>query len=101
MTAGRARPRVGAPTGGYLEAAVAVLEASDRPLTAGEITAEAVRRGLVRPAGKTPEATMTARLYVHVRDDPAPRVVRLAEPGPNRARRGSVRWTLTRPDAVR
>ena len=80
-------------SGGYLEAAVAVLEAAGRPLTSREITDEALRRGLIRPSGKTPEATMTARLYVHVRDDPAPRVVRLAEPGTTRARRGSVRWT--------
>ena len=78
----------------YLEAAVAVLEDVGRPLTSREITAEALRRGLIRPVGKTPEATMTARLYVHVRDASHPRVARLAEPGNSRARRGSVRWTI-------
>ncbi|MBA2450192.1 MAG: winged helix-turn-helix domain-containing protein [Chloroflexi bacterium] len=85
----------------YLDAAVAVLEAIGRPLTAREITDEALRRGLIRPAGKTPEATMTARLYVHARDDPTPRVVRLAEPGPTRARRNSVRWALAEASAPR
>ncbi|MCC6176167.1 MAG: winged helix-turn-helix domain-containing protein [Chloroflexi bacterium] len=79
---------------GYLEAAIAVLATAGRPLTSREITEEALRRGILRPTGKTPHATMTASLYVHVRDDPAPRIVRLAEPGKDRARRGSVRWTL-------
>ena len=78
----------------YLEAAVRVLEDADRPLTSREIIAAALQRGLLQPAGKTPEATLTARLYIHVRDDPSPRVVRLAEPGTQRARRGSVRWTV-------
>ena len=66
---------------------------SNRPggqVAAREITDEALRQGLIRPIGKTPGATMTARLYVHVRDDPNPRVARLAKPGPNRARRGAV-----------
>jgi len=78
----------------YLEAAVTVLEAVGKPLTSREITREALRRGLIQSAGKTPEATMSAHLYVHVRDDPTPRVIRLAEPGEQRARRGTVRWTL-------
>ena len=66
-------------------------------MTAREIIDEAVRRGLLRPAGKTPEATLTAQLYLHVRDAPAPRLTRLHEPGPTRARRGSVRWALREP----
>ena len=41
-----------------------------------------------------PEATMAADLYLHVRDSAAPRIVRVYEQGPTRARRGSVRWTL-------
>lgn len=78
----------------YLDAAEGVLAAAQAPLTAQQITAEALRRGLLQPAGKTPAATMAARLYVEVRDNPASRIVRLAEPGPTRARRGSVRWRL-------
>lgn len=78
----------------FLEAAIAVLETSNKPLTLREIVAEAIGRGLIEPAGKTPEATMSARLYVYVRDDPNARVVRVADPGAARARRGSVRWTL-------
>lgn len=60
---------------------------------------EAVRRGLLKTAGKTPAATMTAQLYLHVRDDPAPRIARLSEPGPIRLRRtgGSAQWGLAGP----
>ena len=75
----------------YLEAAVAVLRKSGRPMTSHEITAEALRRGLIRTTGKTPEATMAAALYTHVSLG-AP-VKRLFEPGNGRAKRGTVRWT--------
>ena len=78
----------------YLKAAIAVLHTSERPMTAREITADAIRRGLVQPSGKTPEATMAADLYLHVRDSAALRIVRVYEQGPTRARRGSVRWAL-------
>jgi len=78
----------------YLNAAVAVLTAAGRPLTANEIVTEALVRGLLQPTGKTPLASMTARLYTHVRDAERPRVVRVFEPGTKRAIRGSVRWTL-------
>jgi hypothetical protein len=60
-------------------------------MTSRQITEEAIRRGLIRPAGKTPEATMSAELYLHIRDDPSPRLHRIHEPGRSRARRGSVR----------
>lgn len=78
----------------FLDAAVAVLEKVGRPLTADDIVAEALARGLLMPAGKTPVASMTARLYTHVRDAEHPRVVRVYEQGARRAQRGSVRWTL-------
>jgi hypothetical protein len=80
----------------YLDAALAMLQRHKRPMTSREITDEAIRRGLLQPRGKTPEATMTARLYVYVRDDPSPRLRRVYEPGPNRARRGSARWDLVK-----
>ena len=78
----------------YLDAAVSVLESCKRPMNVREIVAEAIRRGILRPAGKTPEATMSAALYMSVNKDSRARVVRLHEPGPKRARRGTVRWTL-------
>ena len=78
----------------FLNAAVIVLSAAGRPLTANEILAEALARGLLQPTGKTPLASMTARLYTHIRDADHPRVIRIFEQGSKRAVRGSVRWTL-------
>jgi hypothetical protein len=78
----------------YLEAAVAVLEACQRHMTANEITREAIDRGLLRPQGKTPARTMSAALYVFSRAEPEGKLTRVSEPGPGRARRGSVRWRL-------
>src|SRR5262245_3722234 len=85
----------------YLSAAVASLEAIGRPLSTRELTDEALRRGLIRPTGKTPDATMGARLYVALRDDPDCPIVRISEPGATRARRGSVRWSLRAWDSRR
>lgn len=82
------------PAETYLSAALRVLKDAGRPLTAREIVDAARTAGLLPGRGKTPEQTMLARLYVTVRDDPNSPVVRLYEPGPNRARRNSVRWTL-------
>lgn len=78
----------------YLSAAVQVLRAAGRPLTTREVTEEALGAGLLDRWGKTPEQTMGARLYVALRDEPDCPVRRLCEPGPARARRGSVRWAL-------
>jgi hypothetical protein len=63
-------------------------------LTTGEITQLAIERGLITPRGKTPEATMRARLYGAVRDDPSCPIRRTSTPGATRAVRGSVRWEL-------
>jgi HB1, ASXL, restriction endonuclease HTH domain len=76
----------------YYEAALHVLRSAHRPLTTQEITDRAVEIGLIIPVGKTPYATMRARLYAHVSNDPE--LVKLEEPGNQRARRGSVHWTL-------
>jgi len=81
-------------TGDYLHAAETVLADAREPLTVGEITRVAIQRGLLTPTGKTPIATMSARLYVEVQRNPLARIARLAEPGPTRARRGTVRWAL-------
>ena len=78
----------------YLDAAIAVLKAVGRPMTVREITEEAIARGLITPAGKTPEASMSAALYTHLRNDPHSEVVRLFLAGTHRAVRGSVQWTL-------
>lgn len=78
----------------YLDAAVVVLRDVGWPLTDHEITNEALQRGLINPRGKTPRATMSARLYIEARDNPDGPLVRVSEPGPTRARRGSVRWAL-------
>jgi hypothetical protein len=78
----------------FLRGAVEVLHAADHPLTIREVTDEALRRELVQTVGKTPDATMSARLYTALRDDPDCPIIRLYEAGPTRARRGSVRWAL-------
>jgi hypothetical protein len=83
-----------APVASYLDAALAVLAAGGRPMTTRQIADEAIRRGLLAPAGKTPWATMAARLYLYVRDHPDGPLVRLQQAGPMRAVRGSVRWAL-------
>jgi HB1, ASXL, restriction endonuclease HTH domain len=58
-------------------------------LTAREITDIALERGLLRTSGKTPEATMSARLYAA----PADALIRREfASGRQRAVRGSVRW---------
>lgn len=49
-----------------------VLREARRPLTSREITERAVEQGLIAPAGKTPEATMSAALYARTR--PIPRM---------------------------
>lgn len=76
----------------YYEAALQVLRSARNPLTTRELTDLAIERGLITPRGKTPYATMAARLYVEGRNDAE--LVKLETPGKGRAKRGSVRWTL-------
>jgi hypothetical protein len=78
----------------YREAAIEVLRAAKHPLTVQEITDQAIKGGLIAPNGKTPVATMSATLYVRLRNDPV--LVKLEDRGDKRAKRGSVRWTLRR-----
>jgi HB1, ASXL, restriction endonuclease HTH domain len=73
----------------FLEAAVEVLRAAHGPLSSQEITERAIKRGLVRPTGKTPQATMSAALYGAQAGEPIRREFR---PGRERAVRGTVRW---------
>ena len=53
-------------------------------MTVAEITAEALRQGLLTTKGKTPEQSMAARLYVETRDNPTGPVRRLYEEGVGR-----------------
>ena len=80
----------------YVEAAIAVLKAARKPMTAAEITEAALRKGLIQPRGKTPEATMSSALYTHTRDDREAALRREYRQGPNRAVRDSVRWLYAR-----
>jgi len=78
----------------YSEAAVKVLANTGNPMTAEEITRDAIQCGLISPPGKTPDATMAAILYVSVRDDVESPFVRRFQGGKQRAVRGSVCWGL-------
>ena len=82
----------------YYEAAIQVLRSARDPLTTREITDRAIEIGLITPTGKTPHATMAAELYLRVRNDPE--LVKIEDPGPYRAKQGSVRWALRPADAA-
>lgn len=76
----------------YYEAAVQILRAAQHPLSTREITDRAKEQKLIRPGGKTPQATMSAVLYG--RQGSGSVIVKIDEPGTGRAKRGSVRWAL-------
>jgi HB1, ASXL, restriction endonuclease HTH domain len=81
----------------YYEAAIHILRSAQRPLTTREIAERAIDTGLIKPHGKTPDATMSAALYGHLRDDV--RLTKLEASGNGRAKRGSVRWVLRDADS--
>lgn len=76
----------------YYQAALVVLRSAGRPLTTNEIARAAVAQGLIRPSGRTPEASMSSVLYAKAKEDGE--LHKLSKKGPGRAARGSVRWTL-------
>ncbi len=76
----------------YVDAAISVLKSSRKPMSSGAIAEAAIRKGLIRPRGKTPAATMSAALYLYARDEEVPVLRRDFRPGPTRAARDSVRW---------
>ena len=78
----------------YFEAAIKILEQASKPLTTREVTDAAIKAGLLKPKGKTPEATMAAALYARLSTDS--RLVKLERRGTKRAVRGTVRWTVRR-----
>lgn len=59
-----------AKTMSYKAAAIELLRRSGEPMTAKELTAQAIEEGLIAPEGKTPEATMAAQLYVDINKNP-------------------------------
>jgi HB1, ASXL, restriction endonuclease HTH domain len=73
-------------------AALSVLREHRQPMTLREIEIRIRQEGLVRPVGRTPDRTLSARLYEYWHSHPAGNLVRHAEPGPTRAKRGSVYW---------
>jgi HB1, ASXL, restriction endonuclease HTH domain len=79
----------------FLEAAIEVLKICQRPMTSGEITEEALKRGFLASSGKPPSATMSATLYTYLNREGPKRLVRLHMEGSSPARRGSVRWPLS------
>ncbi|MEN4011380.1 MAG: winged helix-turn-helix domain-containing protein [Bellilinea sp.] len=52
----------------FLDAAYQILIATDRPMSAEEITRQALDRGLLETKGETPAATMSARLYMDIKE---------------------------------
>jgi hypothetical protein len=75
----------------FVDAAEEILREAGKPMTAQQITDAAVAQNLIASRGKTPVATMSAALY---RLPPNSRILRDFAPGPTRAARGTVRWTL-------
>ena len=80
----------------FPDAAEKVLRRTGRPLRAEEIVSKAIKLGLLTTLGKTPVRSMSAALYVKQARSPRGRFLRVAKPGPSRAVRNSVRWTLRR-----
>lgn len=76
----------------YLDAAIAVLKASGKPMTVADITETALDQRLIRTHGKTPVASMSAALHVYTRNADTPEIRREFRPGGTRAARDSVRW---------
>ena len=54
----------------FKAAAKELLKRAGEPMTAKELTAQAIDEGLIAPEGKTPEATMAAQLYVDINKNP-------------------------------
>jgi hypothetical protein len=73
----------------YLAAAEAILKATKRPMTAVEITEEAIKQHLLPSTGKTPVATMRAAIYTARKDQLLASSIR---PEYVRGPRSAVRW---------
>ncbi len=53
----------------FKKAAIKILERTDKPMTAIEITKIALEEDLIDSSGDTPEATMAAQIYVDINKD--------------------------------
>lgn len=51
----------------FIKAAKLILEEKGSPMSAFEITEEAIKRGLIKTSGKTPQQTMGARIYTDIK----------------------------------
>lgn len=54
----------------YKSAAKELLKRAGEPMSAKELTEQAIEEGLIAPEGKTPEATMAAQIYVDIQKNP-------------------------------
>lgn len=79
----------------FIQVAVAVLRRARQPLTAEEIVRQGQEQGLLTSRGKTPINTMNASLYREIARHPRGPLLKVAQSGPQRAARGSVRWELS------
>jgi hypothetical protein len=75
----------------FLDAAFIVLTKAKEPLNVRSIVDEAVRLGLIEPAGKTPMASMQGLLR-RQEESESPRFKRVF--GKKAGQKGNVRWTL-------
>lgn len=66
----------------FLNAAYEILIDTDRPMSAEEITQKALERGLLVTRGATPVATMSASLYIDIKEKGV--ASRFIQVGPNR-----------------
>jgi len=66
----------------FLDAAYQILEDTDRPMSAEEITQQALDRGFLVTKGKTPAATMSASIYMDIKEKGA--ASRFVQTNPNR-----------------
>jgi HB1, ASXL, restriction endonuclease HTH domain len=85
----KARPKLT-----YVQAAKAVLQDSNVPLTVASIVQRAIAAGYLIPSGKTPVATMSSVLYVDCTRNPHTEFSKVFTPGDQRATRGTVKWAL-------
>lgn len=53
----------------FKKAAIKILERTDKPMTASEITKIAIEENLISSSGETPEVTMAAQIYVDINED--------------------------------
>ncbi len=76
----------------FLDAAYQVLKDADRPMSYEEITRHALDRSILTTRGKTPASTMSARLYMDIKEKGTES--RFVQTGPNQFALNDQRTTL-------